>query len=721
MKGRKLFYALASLVLLGVGITIAGDGIQPTFKPTEKAFYLTAAQASFVRPGLKLEIQKVEFDPPNVLVTFRIADNAGQGLDRLGIETPGAVTVGVVLARIKPGDTQYSIYTFRPYNTSTRGDFFIPWTDTPEGTYTSLGDGVYKYTLTAKLPSDFEVNATHTVGVQAQRNLTEFDLGRPIANALLNFVPSGAPVTQVRDIVRTENCNQCHSQLVVHGARKETGYCILCHQPQNIDIYNTSIAADFKVIIHKIHMGANLPSVSGRKLDPLGPSGGESEGGVGNPAVPGPAEEDFKPVTPYRLACAPNAKAPLVPPCSDYSSVVWPQDVRNCTTCHQGASQADNYKNNPSRVACGSCHDDVDFSTGKNHAGGVQVDDSKCSICHPADGQEFDLSVTGAHTIPAFSKKIPGLNVKILQVTNTKPGNKPTVSFTVTDNAGNPVDVSKLDFFRFTLTGPTTDYTTRGNINQEDARSAQAGPSGYTYAFKTVSIPADAKGTFAIGAESYRQVTIKGPLAGQSFPLRDVAFNPVVYFDVGGGVAAERRKVVDRANCNSCHKHLAAHGGIRNNPDYCVACHNPAETDQPDASRTAGFNVPAGIAKTSINFRFMIHRIHSGEELSRDFTVYRSRGVFNFNGVRFPADRRDCAKCHVNKSNQLPLPEGLANTVAPREFYSPLGPTASACLGCHDGQDAAAHTYLMTAPFGESCAVCHEEGADFAVSKVHAH
>jgi OmcA/MtrC family decaheme c-type cytochrome len=121
-----------------------------------------------------------------------------------------------------------------------------------------------------------------------------------------------------------------------------------------------------------------------------------------------------------------------------------------------------------------------------------------------------------------------------------------------------------------------------------------------------------------------------------------------------------------------------------------------------------------------MNFRFLAHRVHTGEELAREFTIYRSRGVFNFNGLRFPGDRRDCAKCHVNNSNQLPLPEGLAKTVAPRESYSPLGPAASACLGCHDEEDASQHALQMTAPFAESCPVCHEEGADFAVSKVHA-
>ena len=98
---------------------------------------------------------------------------------------------------------------------------------------------------------------------------------------------------------------------------------------------------------------------------------------------------------------------------NDYSQVTWPQDVRNCTTCHQKGAQSDNWKKSPSRAACGSCHDDVDFATGTNHAGVVQVDDKLCSTCHTPDtGQEFDLSVAGAHTMPWKSKQLAGLKLE---------------------------------------------------------------------------------------------------------------------------------------------------------------------------------------------------------------------------------------------------------------------------------------------------------------------
>src|SRR5450759_593855 len=110
MLNRKSLLVFSALLALGVGITIAGDRIKPSYQPSEKSYYLTDAQASFVRPGLNVEIQKVEFASPNVNVTFRISDDAAQGLDRLGINTPGAVALSFYIARIKPGDTQYTNY-----------------------------------------------------------------------------------------------------------------------------------------------------------------------------------------------------------------------------------------------------------------------------------------------------------------------------------------------------------------------------------------------------------------------------------------------------------------------------------------------------------------------------------------------------------------------------------------------------------------------------------
>jgi OmcA/MtrC family decaheme c-type cytochrome len=73
--------------------------------------------------------------------------------------------------------------------------------------------------------------------------------------------------------------------------------------------------------------------------------------------------------------------------------IAFPQDQRNCTKCHDSSvsANADNWKNVPSRNACGACHDGINFHTGggtnmagtfAGHIGGAQADDSKCTLCH---------------------------------------------------------------------------------------------------------------------------------------------------------------------------------------------------------------------------------------------------------------------------------------------------------------------------------------------------
>ncbi|MBI2979732.1 MAG: OmcA/MtrC family decaheme c-type cytochrome [Chloroflexi bacterium] len=549
-------------------------------------------------------------------------------------------------------------------------------------------------------PENYDRNATHRVGGQITRATRTF-----AANPILDFVPAGGPVQLTRQVVTTASCNQCHDPLALHGgSRVETALCVTCHTSQNIDP-ETGNTPEFKVMVHKIHRSARLPSVVAG----------------GNYRIVGFNQTVF-----------------------DWK-VTWPQfgsgigDVRTCTTCHGAppvgmtaedyaklAPDADNYKNKPSAAACGACHDNIDFATGKStiagkrdHPGGPQANDSACAVCHVADsGKEFDASVVGAHTIPDRSKQLKGINVEIVRVTSTGPGQFPQVVFTAKDNAGKALLLSEITSLAFNVNGPTTDY--QGPPVTESAtlsRVAIGADGSFAYTL-TRAISVNATGTYAIGMEARRMETIIGN-EGASANVSSASYNPVAYIPVTDKVAVPRRQVVATENCNVCHKKIAFHGGGRlNTAGYCELCHNPANVDVPQlVPPTLGgpFTVPP----QSINFRFMIHRIHTGEELTRDFTIYRTRGVFNFNEIGFPGDRTNCAKCHVGNSYTLPLPETNANTVAPREFYSPLGPAASACLGCHDLKTAAIHAKTMTTDIGEACANCHGRGKDFDVQKVH--
>jgi OmcA/MtrC family decaheme c-type cytochrome len=270
-----------------------------------------------------------------------------------------------------------------------------------------------------------------------------------------------------------------------------------------------------------------------------------------------------------------------------------------------------------------------------------------------------------------------------------------------------------MDRLALVLAGPTTDYA--GYVSEDPRKTAVANADGtYTYNF-TAKIPAAATGTFSVGIEGYRNEKLL-PGTKKEVAVRDAGANQVINFTVDGSAVAPRRTVVALDNCNQCHFSLSVHGDNRNQVVMCVLCHNPNTTDADQ--RTAATNPPQ-----TVDFRTMIHKIHRGENLDPNdqYTVMGfGKSVNNFNDVRFPGDLRDCEKCHVNASEQLPLQETLLSVVTPRGYMNPTPPATAACLACHDTKPAAAHALSNENTLGEACAVCHSPSGEFAVDKVHA-
>jgi OmcA/MtrC family decaheme c-type cytochrome len=199
--------------------------------------------------------------------------------------------------------------------------------------------------------------------------------------------------------------------------------------------------------------------------------------------------------------------------------------------------------------------------------------------------------------------------------------------------------------------------------------------------------------------------------------------NSIFYFSVDGSTVAPRRTVVAETNCNQCHVNLTLHGNRRNNPQYCVLCHNPSDTDFSQRK--------AGDTPQTINMAVMVHRIHDGVNVvpsgGKPYIVAGFGGnTHDFSGVLYPAFSpeggapylQNCSMCHVNGSEQN-LPEGLNAVVDPQGWINPIQATASACSGCHVAKDASAHFLANTNSLGESCSVCHAAGAQFAVDAMH--
>jgi OmcA/MtrC family decaheme c-type cytochrome len=145
-----------------------------------------------------------------------------------------------------------------------------------------------------------------------------------------------------------------------------------------------------------------------------------------------------------------------------------------------------------------------------------------------------------------------------------------------------------------------------------------------------------------------------------------------------------------------------------------VLCHNPSNTSNASP-------------KVAINFPFLIHSIHFGDNMQPYGVTYKV-GNSDFSGVRFPAlnlqgtpgDVTNCGLCHVNGSEAV-FPIGKNAVQTPNLLLNPTPATTAACVACHVTTDTLAHAQVQTDPrFGESCSVCHAGTADFAVGKMHA-
>ncbi|MGZ6099404.1 MAG: OmcA/MtrC family decaheme c-type cytochrome, partial [Myxococcaceae bacterium] len=251
------------------------------------------------------------------------------------------------------GDGTY-VYTFYRDITQIKAQVAGMTVSAPNNT-ADLGDLTYDPTLVHRLTIQLAGNAPGTGSntPTAVTNVPGVPLTNPV-DAIYDFTPSTgqAVTTSGRDMVTTTNCNTCHQVLggipgdnpeasgagFHGGSRNEVRYCVVCHTEQRkygrteatINASTLTYTSDtYRVfdrsvgnlpnLIHKTHMGSVLPRKN------------------------------------YNFAGV------------LFNEVEYPQDIRNCTKCHDPSNastpQASNFMNVPSRLACGACHDGIDFAT----------------------------------------------------------------------------------------------------------------------------------------------------------------------------------------------------------------------------------------------------------------------------------------------------------------------------------------------------------------------
>jgi len=705
----------------------------------DKEYYLTEAEVAFIRPGLVVEI--VDFTIPDDLypvVEFTTTNEGGMPLDMDGVYTLGDINMRFMLTYIPEGEEQKVSYTGGSYD---RG-----------GEYTTIATGHYTYKFANMLPSDYDANATTTLTAVGTRDLRDFDLERYYDNVVMNFIPSGMGTPMPRDIVTTATCNRCHDPLGEHGGRyQEVQVCQQCHNPGLVG-RDGEPAPQYSLdqLIHSVHIGlgseyppaindcqvchtggiptADFPLVATPDPIPtcdstvgmtklswmadgaveirLGEANGKLfAGGAGN----GSAETGKWVKDGQTFFLVDKASGDVLQELPVSTTALGCNSNKPGTFRGEPGALHTNWMTNPSRAVCGSCHQDLDFESGEDHP--AQDNDDRCGNCHrPNTYVEFDRSVAGAHTVEYKSDQLGGIIVDVKDFEFAFQGGNVRVTFSIRDKNG-PLDPNSLNRLLFTIAGPNEGFE---YYNQESVvGSSNLKPSGANWTYRFANpLPKDAEGSYSLGIEGRNPATLVAG-DGTEVGVNDQMQNFIVPFAIGDATLMERRMVVNDEKCESCHSNLSLHGENRNNAtEYCQTCHRWDETDA--IVRTEG--TPEGI-----HFKYMVHKLHMGADLENGYVVYGYRSsVHDYSHVEYPGDLRNCAACHEDESYLLPVPDYALPTVAPADYLPLMSPTASACLSCHDGLDAAAHVQANTSELGESCNLCHGDGAAFSVEKVHA-
>jgi OmcA/MtrC family decaheme c-type cytochrome len=513
-----------------------------------------------------------------------------------------------------------------------------------------------------------------------------------------------------RGLVATAACNQCHQRLAAHGGRRlDVPFCVTCHNANSFDNllptaqrnapdpYNGTV--DFKRVLHKVHMGKNLPSVlAGGKFTFHG---------------------------------------------VDFSDVSFPQmssnstsDPGNCTACHVLTSAneddpANNWRNKPSRVACAACHDDIIFENTQTppagftlHSGGPQADDNRCAECHTSDpaAEDVDAPVSTVHTgLRALQDDLSAkYQFNIVSVASGAPGQKPVVTFSVTDpnNAGAAYTLAEPAWTQ-TATGASrlaidivwstnavtsaadTNYTNQGSganpgqpVTIDALVNKVAGTAAGTFTVtSTVAIPANAVGVGQVVMEGHPADTTVTP--NTRIPVKSATKT----FAITGTATTARRQVVNIDKCNVCHGNLSLHGNNRTGSiEACVSCHNANATDI-NRRPTTGATLD-NKAEESIDFKKLIHGIHGAGFNKNGPVIYGFGGTPNdFRKASFPGNdacRNNPSFCLVNNC------EICHNAGTYSAAFAPANGTTTSTETLADPS-----TYLRTTKITATCSACH--------------
>ena len=358
-------------------------------------------------------------------VTFTIKNAA----DNTPVTGRGALanTASFGISSLAPaaGGFSYNKWVSFIWRSSTTDNVAVNQAYRERNTATNLVEGpagAYTYTFaqnlgTAKInPANPADNTTVTYDrTRTHRVFVALRSGYAGGNTF-DFVPAGGAVTATRDIVVDATCRKCHMNTPGHYGPWDgiVKACVTCHAPGNT-LKNSAAnggatnTLEMSVMLHKIHAGRELQSVAG--------ADGQF---YDNPNTATDETADNGPL--YQLGGV-----------STWNTAGFPAVLANCQACHTGnAANVDNWRGVPSRAACGSCHDLINWTTGTNHTGGSATNDDGCATCHQSAG------ITTAHNwTNKDARNIPEFNVTITANTPSRGyyinGESPVISIVLRD------------------------------------------------------------------------------------------------------------------------------------------------------------------------------------------------------------------------------------------------------------------------------------------------
>jgi hypothetical protein len=313
-----------------------------------------------------------------------------------------------------------------------------------------------------------------------------------------------------------------------------------------------------------------------------------------------------------------------------------PGSELDCVKCH-----ADNRWTQPSRLACGTCHDNVFFDTGtltpprnfgvpragacaadldcasfgnfavcdvpsgacvrKTHP--IEMDDAQCASCHTADGTGIaDLTLTHEITQRTRTRGLQLVGAALAGGSGAggsfQIGDTPVLSFKLVDQSGAVVSdlATNASLSGTVIVGGPTDDRQRiyAPLSMKSAGTlAFDAPSGtYRYTFPSpiaatalpplnVTLPVPPPAPRANPPGTYSAwAYVNETVAAPGGSVRDAA-NALVDFNLASTAPLAPRQVIAPAACNSCHVRVQAHGGSRQQQaDGCSLCHTRGAVDR---------------------------------------------------------------------------------------------------------------------------------------------